>query len=194
MSEGLKDMPGSPDDALASMKANLAARTGKTLDEWVALARSGGFAKHGEVVKFLKSEHGLTHGYANMVAMTALENPSLTASTSDLVDAQYSGPKAALRPIYEELTRIVHHFGKDVEISPKKTYVSLRRTKQFALFQPSTKDRIDIGLNLKGVAPSGRLEASGSFNAMCTHRVRISGLTDIDADVVAWLRQAYDAA
>jgi len=88
----------------------------------------------------------------------------------------------------------VQSFGRDVEIAPKKTYVSLRRSKQFALVQPSTKDRIDVGINLEGTAPSGRLEASGSFNAMVSHRVRIGSRKDVDAELKSWLRQAYDAA
>ena len=85
-------------------------------------------------------------------------------------------------------------FGSDVEIAPKKGYVSLRRTKQFAIVQPSTASRLDLGLNLKAVAPSGRLEPSGSFNAMCTHRVRIEGKEGLDASVQKWLKQAYDEA
>ncbi|MGB5353610.1 MAG: DUF5655 domain-containing protein [Woeseia sp.] len=76
--------------------------------------------------------------------------------------------------IYEAILKIAKTFGKDVEVAPTKTYVSLRRNKQFALIQPSTKDRVDIGINLKGSKPGGRLEASGSFNAMVSHRVRIT--------------------
>ena len=72
--------------------------------------------------------------------------------------------------------------------------MSLRRKKQFAIAQPSTKDRFDLGLNLKGVAPAGRLEASGSFNAMVTHRVRLASPAEVDAEVLAWLRAAYDGA
>jgi hypothetical protein len=89
---------------------------------------------------------------------------------------------------------MVQGLGKDVEVSPKKGYVSLRRNKQFGLIQPSTATRLDLGLNLKGVAPSGWLEASGSFNAMCTHRVRIEGDAGLDANVKKWLKRAYDAA
>ena len=85
-------------------------------------------------------------------------------------------------------------FGKDVDLSPKKAYVSLRRSKQFGLIQPSTATRLDVGLNLKGVAPKGRLEASGSFNSMCTHRVRLESVKDVDAELVAWLKQAYEKA
>ena len=89
---------------------------------------------------------------------------------------------------------MVSGFGKDVEISPKKTYVSYRRNKQFALIQPSTRERVDVGINLKGEPPGKRLEASGSFNAMVSHRVRLSSPKDVNAELKKWLKKAYDAA
>jgi predicted transport protein len=110
------------------------------------------------------------------------------------VGEQYSGGRAGLRPIYDLLTKKVLAFGGDVELSPKKAYVSLRRSRQFGIVQPSTATRVDVGLNLKGVAAKGRLEASGSFNAMCTHRVRVASLKEVDAELVGWLKQAYDKA
>jgi len=88
----------------------------------------------------------------------------------------------------------VKSFGSDLEISPKKAYVSLRRKKQFALIQPSTKTRLDVGINLKGVKPEGNLEAAGSFNAMCTHRVRVENDKAIDKNLFKWLNDAYDQA
>jgi hypothetical protein len=88
----------------------------------------------------------------------------------------------------------VEKFGDDLEISPKKTYVSLRRKKQFAILQPSTATRFDVGLNIKGAPPAGRLEASGSWNAMVTHRVRLESVKDVDKDLIAWLKKAYDGA
>ncbi len=186
-------MAKSPDDALASMIANLEEKTGRKLAGWVALARKSGAGKHGELVKHLKSEHGLGHGYANLVAREALQGGAAPAG-DDLVSAQYSGPKAELRAIYDRLIKAVAGFGKDVEISPKKTYVSLRRSKQFALVQPSTRTRVDVGINLKGVPASGRLEPSGSFNAMVTHRVRVESPGDVDRELLGWLRRAYDAS
>jgi len=58
----------------------------------------------------------------------------------------------------------------------------------------TTAERLDIGLKLKGVAPAGRLEAAGSWNARVTHRVRITDPKQIDHEVRAWLKQAYDVA
>ncbi len=182
------------DDAADTMIRNLEEKTGKTIAQWVSLVRKSGGKKHGEIVKMLKSDHGLTHGYANLVAHRALESDASFSESADLVDAQYSGKKSELRPIYEALIAKVKTFGSDVEIAPKKGYVSLRRSKQFGLIQPSTATRVDVGINLKGAEPTDRLEASGSFNAMVSHRVRLESKSEVDKELVAWLRQAYDAS
>ena len=180
------------DKAVETMIANLQKNTGKSLTEWVAVVQSSGLSKHGEIIKFLKTEHGFTHGFANLVAHEARGSAAANlAETMDLVAEQYKG-KESLRPMYDQLITQIHQFGKDVEAAPKKAYVSLRRNKQFAILQPSTKTRLDIGLNLRDVEPQGRLEAAGSWNSMCSHRIRATDLKDIDAEVVKWLKMAYE--
>ncbi len=182
------------DDATQNMIRNLEEKTGKPFSEWLQVARASKLAKHGEIVKFLKTEHGLTHGYANLVAHKTLGSDAAEFEGGDLIEAQYAGAKAGLRPIYESLIKAIEGFGDDVELAPKKAYVSLRRKKQFGCIQPSTATRVDVGINLKGVAPSGRLEASGSFNAMVSHRVRVTDLAEVDKELIGWLRHAYDEA
>lgn len=187
-------MSKSPEDMANAMIANMKEKTGKTLEQWMTIARKSGLAKHGEIVKMLKADHGLTHGYANLVAHKTLKSDAGSASdSSDLVAAQYSGAKAGLKPIYDAVITAAKQCG-DVEISPKKTYVSLRRSKQFAIVQPSTKTRVDLGLNLKGEKAGGRLEPSGSFNAMVSHRVRLESPGDVDKAVRGWLKKAWDNA
>ena len=186
-------MAKSPEEMAQSMIDNLPEKTGKSLEEWLNITRAAGLDKHGQIVKMLKTDHGMTHGYANLVAAKTLETGP-AATEADLVGAQYSGPKADLRPIYDALLGEVERFGDDVEISPKKTYVSLRRDKQFGLIQPSTKTRVDVGINLKGVEPTDRLEASGSFNAMVSHRVRLTDKGQVDSELIGWLRRAYEAS
>jgi len=181
------------EQAIQTMIQNLKEKTGKSLEEWVKIAKASKLEKHSEVIKFLKTNHGLGHGYANLVAHTLKgQSDEGKAAADDPVAAQYAGEKAGLKPIYDALIKAVTKFGKDVEISPKKTYVSLRRNKQFALIQPTTKTRVDVGINLKGVAPAGKLEASGSFNAMVSHRVRVETANDVDKDLIGWLKQAYE--
>ena len=176
------------------MLANMKEKTGKTIDQWLKITRKAKLEKHGQIVKMLKSEHGVTHGFANLIAHKTLASDSESAKQGgeNLVDSQYSGAKESLRPIYDALETMVKKFGKDVEVSPKKAYVSLRRNKQFALIQPSTKTRVDVGINLKGEKPTGRLEASGSFNSMVSHRVRIEDKKEVNAELKKWLKRAYD--
>ncbi len=188
-------MSAKPDPALATMIANLQEKTGKSIEQWLDLARTLDEPKHGGLLKRLKADHGLTHGYANMVAHLALKTDAGSMSESvDLVEAQYSGDKAALKPIYDALVALIVDLGPDVELAPKKAYVSVRRSKQFAIIQPTTRTRLDLGLNLKGHDPEGRLEASGSFNSMVSHRVRLASPADVDATLAGWLRQAYEQA
>jgi predicted transport protein len=187
-------MTKSIDDQIAKMEANIREKTGRSVAEWVNLLKQSALEKHGQMVKLLKSDHGFTYGYANLVAHKALQSSAEHHADDDLVASQYAGPKASLKPIYDAVIKTVSSFGGDMEVAPKKAYVSLRRKKQFALVQPSTKTRVDLGINLKGKDPEGRLEASGSFNAMVSHRVRLESTNDFSAEVKAWLKQAYDSA
>lgn len=189
-------MAQSPDEAANAMIANMKEKTGKTLDEWLAVAKKSGEKKHGGVVKFLKSGHGLTHGYANLVAHKLLKSDAASAEggADALVAAQYAGPKESLKPTYDALIEAAQALGKDVEIAPKKTYVSLRRSKQFALIQPSTRTRVDLGLNFKNEPATERLEKSGGFNAMVSHRVRLEKPEDVDKAVKTWLKKVYAEA
>ncbi len=192
-----------PEEMAKAMAENLKKNTGKSLAQWAKVAKGSGLTKHSEVVKFLKTEHELGHGYANLIAHEAkgsagaASGQKVSASEGgDLIDTQYAGAKADLRPIYDALIKKVKAFGADVDVSPKKTYVSLRRSKQFALIQPSTKTRVDVGIQLKEPPKTAtdRLELSGSFNAMVSHRVRLESVKDIDTEVVAYLREAYEKA
>lgn len=181
----------SPEEMAASMLANLEDKTGHQLDHWLTIVKKTALEKHGRIVKMLKTDHGVTHGYANLIAHQYL---SADQAEVDLVAQQYSGKKAGLKPIYDALVEMVRGFGDDVEISPKKTYVSLRRNKQFGLIQPSTMTRVDVGLNSRSGEAGDRLEVSGSFNQMVSHRVRLTAVEEVDKELEAWLKQAYSEA
>ena len=183
------------DEAMwATVDAGLVKQTGRGLDQWVASARATGIVKHKALVDHLKAAEGLTHGYANSVALRTFGTDAGSIGDDALMEQMFAGPKAGLKPIHDRLVAIAEGLGGDVELAPKKGYVSVRRSKQFAILQPSTKDRFDLGLNLKGVEPSGRLEPSGSFNAMVSHRVRLASVDEVDGAVEAWLREAYARA
>jgi predicted transport protein len=173
---------------------NIENNTGKKLDQWIAIVNKSGFEKHGDLVKFLKEKHGFTHGNANVIVHFAKQSHAGAAeNTDDLVNNQYKG-REMLKSWYEKIMKEILRFGNDVEIAPKKSYVSLRRKKQFAIIQPSTKDRLDIGVNIKGVAASGNLEEGSKWNAMCTHRIRIENVKAINKDLISWIKKAYEQA
>lgn len=175
---------------LQTMIDNMPEKTGKSLTEWKALLKTKTFAKHSEAVNYLKKEHQVTHGFANTIVALSKEDPK---SSDDLVAQQYQG-KEALLPIYEKLVATVTKFGEDVKIVPKKTEVSIDRKRKFAVIKPATKTRIDLGLKLKDTPTTDRLEPSGPFGTMCTHRVRLTAPEQVDAELTAWLTEAYNKA
>jgi len=179
--------------AAQTMIDNLHKNTGKSLDQWIEIVQKQKFEKHGEIMKFLKEEHGHSHGFANLIAHKAKGSDAGSAkNTDDLIVKQYKG-KEHLMPIYDQLISDIKAFGSDIEIAPKNAYVSLRRKKQFALLNPATKTRFEIGINLKGQEPKGKLEAEKP-NAMCSHKIKLSDIKDIDQEVLQWLKLAYENA
>jgi predicted transport protein len=176
----------------AKQLRNIEELTGKTVAGFAAAIREAGVEKHGQIVAYLKSEHGLTHGNANLLALTVRE---LWAGgpppPEDLLANQYSGTKAALRPIYEKLAAIAENLGDDVDKVIQKTGVSFRRKKQFVLVQAPSAKRIQLGLNLDETPSDARIvEAKG----MCTHTVNIADLKSVDDDITSWIKAAYERA
>jgi hypothetical protein len=181
------------DDAIASQVANLEAKTGRTLAQWIEIALDGGAGSqpaHRAIIERLKTEHGLGHGYANLVATRALKPPDAPSGDA-LVESWYAGSKAHLRPLHDAVVAAAGAFGPDVELAPKKTYVSLRRKKQFAMVGPGPAGRLEIGLNLPDRQVGGRLEAA---TGMASRRVRIATSAELDDELLGWLREAYDRA
>ncbi len=182
------------DKAYATQIANIEKATGRKIKDWFDIVNKSGITKHGELVNFLKEKHGFTHGNANTIVHFAKQSHAGAAENdTDWIAEQYKG-KENLKPWYEKIIADVMKLGKDVEIAPKKAYVSLRRKKQFAIIQPSTKDRLDVGLNIKGITPSGNVEDGSKWNAMCTHRIKIENDKAVNKDLIAWIKKAYEQA
>ena len=198
----------SVEDGIAAQIRNIEARYGRPLPEWFGIIAASGLTKHTEVVAMLKADHGMAHGAAHRVSLlsrqaavpdaalaSATASGPATASPGEVADALYAGKKASLRPLHDQLMARILGLGPDVSLAPKKGYVSLRRPrKQFAMIQPSGAGRIDLGLILPGVPAAGRLEPAGSFNALFTHRVRVTSAGDLDDALAGWLAAAYAAA
>ena len=172
-----------------TMPQTLEEKTGRSLAEWQATVRSLGLQKHGEILKALKADHGLSHGYANMLALLATGYG--TSSEDELLAGLFAGSRAGLRPIYDRVESVISGFGDDVEVLPKKSMVGFKRKRQFVCFMPASASRVDLGITMKDEAPADpRIKATPG--GMTSHVVPITSAEQVDDDVVSWLRLAYD--
>ncbi len=189
---------GSLDKALETQIKNIQVRSGKSLDELSAIVRKSGLTKHGEIRDMLKRDLGMGHGDANTLVHFVLKSDGASAaaakgaSTGDVLDEIYSGPKADLRPIHDKLMEGIGKFGP-FEIAPKKGYISLRRKKQFAMIGPATQTRIDVGLNMKGVKGTAQLSEQPP-GGMCQYKVKVMNVKEVDKELMGWIKQAYESA
>lgn len=191
-----------PQAATLTQLRNIQSRTGKTIAELLAAVAASGLGKHGQRRGWLMEQFKLGYGDANTVAFF-VDKPlpdlggAATAAPpalqpADPLDAIYSGAKAHLRPLHEWVMQAVAALGP-CEQAPKKTYISLRRKKQFAMLGPATKDQVELGLNVKALPPHARLKAMPP-GGMCQYTVRLGAADEVDDTLVGWLRAAYDAA
>lgn len=184
------------DKAVATQLGNIEKRTGKTLAELSTLVRGSGLEKHGELVAMLKSKLGMGHGDANTLVHIVMKSDGTSAaaglSGTEVLDGLYSGPKASLRALHDALLAAMRAFGP-FEEAPKKAYVGYRRKKQFATIGPATKSEVEVGLNMKGVPGTPRLQVLPD-GQMCSHRVRLATIAQVDAELLGWIRQAFEGA
>jgi hypothetical protein len=175
------------EEGIQAQLRNIEKAYGRTIDELVAIVGRSGLTKHSDAVAMLKERYGMTHGNAHRVSLVARDR--LAQSSSD--GAGDIAPK--LKDVYLRLLQAVNSLGTDIQQSPKKGYVSLRRRKQFAMVQPGAK-WINLGLILPRYSSAGRLEPAARWNALFTHRVRVATPAEVDRELESWLRAAYDAA
>ncbi len=186
------------DQAVQTQIENIQKKTGKSLAQLAEIAQKSGLVKHGELREMFKREVGLGHGDANALVHAILQSDGTRAaeakglSGDSVLDEIYAGPRAALRPIHEKLMDAISKLG-EFETLPKKNYVSLRRKKQFAMLGPTTNTRVELGLNIKDLTVTDRLleQPKGS---MCNYIVRITDVSQVDEQIIAWVRLAYESA
>ncbi len=176
-------------------------KTGRSLDEWMRFLKTNGPKDEKERRVWLKEEYGLGTNTAWWLA-ERVEGKGTEASEPDAylkaaegyVEKMFSGSKANLKPIYEALLNLGLGIGKEAKACPCQTIVPLYRNHVFAQIKPTTRTRVDLGFALGDAKASGRLIDTGGFakKDRITHRIEITSLADIDAEVKRWLQVAYD--
>lgn len=180
-----------PTKALQTQLANIEKKTGRTIAQLAEALGASGASTHGEMRAWLMTTFGLGHGDANTVVHTARASQAPTTG-GDPLDEIYAGPKAPLRAVHEAVMAALEPLGP-FEVAPKKGYVSLRRKKQFAMLGPKSRERVELGLNLKEDISSSRIVAQKP-GGMCQFAVSLGGVGDVDAEVMAALVKAFGAA
>ena len=178
------------DKTIETMIKNLKDKTGRSLEEWMTHLAGKSFQKHGEFMTYLKKDQGLSHGFANFITHKARQSDAASSSDTELIESQYRN-KEHFKPLYEEIIKRVMAFGSDVNIAPKKAYVSLRAKKQFAMLKPATKSRFEIGLNLDNPNEHPDLITISKASSMFSHQVNVTNLDELTEQMVEWLHQAY---
>lgn len=176
-----------------TMIANLFKNTGKTIEEWIEIAKVMNTGKHSETVKLLKEKFDLGLFFADLIVHKANGTDAGSSSNDELIEKQYKGKKG-LKPIYDRLLSSIMTLGNDIEVAPKNAYVSLRRKKQFACLKPATKTRFEIELIIKGQEAEGILEPIIGAGAMCTHKIKIEDDSQLTPEVFKWIELAYNKA
>ena len=172
---------------------NIKAKTGKTADDFEAMAAEKNLTKTSEILAWLKADFGLGRGHGMAITHLIVNGEHINSSADEKTDKLFSGSKAKWRKAYDDLAGQISSFGEDVETSAGQTYTNLlRKNKKFGIVQPSA-GRLDIGIKLKSESPDGRFEPAGTWNEMVTHRVRISEAGQIDEELIGWLKKAYHA-
>lgn len=179
----------------------LPAKTGRSLEAWLALVKKEGPKDEAARRAWLKEEHGLGTNSAWWLAERAAgrgtedsDPEAYLAAAERYVEAQYAGKKASLKPIYDRLLKLGLGLGKDVMACPCQTIVPLYRAHVFAEIKPSTLTRVDLGLALKDAKTPKRLVDTGGFarKDRITRRIPIGSVDEIDAEVERWIRKAYE--
>ena len=180
---------------------DLPAKTGLSLEEWLELTRKSSARTEQERRDWLKKEHKLGTNAAAWIAgrlegkNKEEDSPEAYLKTAaEWVEAQYAGPRAALRPLYEQLLKLGFSIGKDIKACPCKTMVPFYRNHVFAQIKPSTNTRIDLGLALGSTKAPKRLINTGGYEKKdrITHRIEVKSKADIDDELRKWLKKAYE--
>jgi predicted transport protein len=184
-----------PEEMLDAVSASMAARTGRTLDEWVALVQGSSGVDpldQNAVRRWLRDVHGVPQNSQWAIADAAARAAGwVRPSVEEYADQQYQGRKAALRPIFDAVRDAALALGDDVTMEGRSTYVPFVRARQFAAVAAATATRVDVGLRLPDPPASDRLQPA-TAPGQATHKVALTSVDQVDHDLRALLRAAYD--
>ncbi|WP_421732847.1 DUF5655 domain-containing protein [Cellulomonas sp.] len=187
-------MATSPDEMMAAVTAGMSARTGRSLEEWVALVQTTSGVDpldQTAVRRWLKDVHGVPQNSQWAVAFEVARQAGWVEPTVDgYVDGQYTGRRAGLRPVYDALESALLGLGADVRREGRSTYVPFVRARQFAAVAATTATRVDVGLRFVD-PPSHPDLVPAKAPGSATHKVGVTHVAQVEG-LLPLLRAAYE--
>lgn len=179
---------------MAAVGESMRERTGRTLEEWVEVVRASGVDPLDQraVRRWLKEEHGVLQNSRYAIAHAAARGAGWEPpSVEESIDGQFSGPKAHLRPIFDAVRAVLEDLGDDVRVEARGTYVPFVRRRQLAAVAAATRSRVDVGLRYTD-PPASDLLTPAAAPGQATHKLSLTSVDEVTAEVEALLRAAYE--
>jgi hypothetical protein len=174
----------------ASMRASLERDTGKTLDQWVAIARTCPETGHRARLKWMKDNHGLLQNRASQVLSEAFGSAMSWQEPGKLSEALWTDP--ASTAIFAAVDRAALAPGEVIQTA-RKSYAAWSRKVQFAAARPIRGGKLMLGLALPADA-SARLETpkNESWSERLKSRTPLTAPAEVDAEIEALLKAAWE--
>ena len=174
----------------ATVRANLVKNTGKTLEEWIEIAKTCPETAHRKRLAWFKAEHGLLQNHASTVLNEAFGGGMAWADENALVDALWTDP--AKRAIFEAVREAALALP-DVVMGPRKSFTAFSRKVQFAAARPDKKGGIVLGVNLPlDTDPRLLPRAKSESWAEKLVSLPLADAAAVDDGVRALIRQAWE--
>jgi hypothetical protein len=184
-------MPKGPQEMMQAVISNLPEKTGKSLDEWIALVTKDGPPGKKERIQWLKDVQKLGHVTAQIIVANIEGQGVVYDNPQKLVDELFGEPSQNLRQIYEKILESIQSLP-GAKPKPCKTYIPLYHRRQFAMVKPVGSTHVELSLALGAEAPAnGRLIPTKSRDAWMSHVVKLSASKDVNDEVREWLEKAY---
>ncbi|MGI6250850.1 MAG: DUF5655 domain-containing protein [Anaerolineaceae bacterium] len=182
-----------PQSMMAAFSNSMQARTGKTIDEWVALVQKSGIDAIDQkaVRNWLKTEHHLAQNTQWAIADAAAQAAGwVKASVDEYIDSQYKGSKEVMRPVFDRLRAIIEKL-EGVHAEGRSGYIPFVRNRQFLAIEVPNRTKVILGLRFTSEPPSRKFE-SCKGPGQSTHRIFLESIEDITPEIEKLIQLAYE--
>jgi hypothetical protein len=174
----------------ATVQAGLVADTGKSLDEWVAIARTCPEARPRARVQWMKDHHGLGMNRASVILSLAFPSANGWDNPAAERDALWADP--ASRTIFAAVEGAATALPS-VVVGQRKAFTGFSREFQFAALKPLKGGKAVLGLAVDPAAdPRLAPPKNEGWSERLKSKLVLEAAGQVDGSVTALLKQAWE--